>query len=185
MFRLSEHFPYLVTRVGVRMGELLAKRLKRLRLTVPMHRAMVALQERSGQSLGDLSEVTSVEVSTLSRLVGTLQRRGLVSRTRRSSNGRIVEIRLTRTGAVLVKQLIAIGQQHADVGLAGLGPDTIDALKKNLAKVFHNLDALEREVDEEAREAAETRATGARRGTPRKAIRGGRKNRRPSPRGTV
>jgi DNA-binding MarR family transcriptional regulator len=72
MYRLTEAFPYLVTRVGVRMGELIARRLERYGLTLPMYRVMAALWQRGGQRLGDLSEMTTVEISTLSRLVGGL-----------------------------------------------------------------------------------------------------------------
>ena len=68
MYRLTEAFPYLVTRVGVRMGELISRRLERYGSTLPMYRVMAALWQR----LGDLSEMTTVEISTLSRLVGGL-----------------------------------------------------------------------------------------------------------------
>ena len=64
MYRLTEAFPYLVTRVGVRMGELIARRLERYGLTLPMYRVMAALWQRGGQRLGDLSEMTTVEIST-------------------------------------------------------------------------------------------------------------------------
>ena len=37
-----------------------------------MYRVMAALWQRGGQRLGDLSEMTTVEISTLSRLVGGL-----------------------------------------------------------------------------------------------------------------
>src|ERR1700738_1481423 len=72
MYRLTEAFPYLVTRVGVRMGELISRRLDRYGSTLPMYRVMAALWQRGGQRLGDLSEMTTVEISTLSRLVGGL-----------------------------------------------------------------------------------------------------------------
>lgn len=168
MFSMTDHFPYLVTRVGVRMRDLLARRLVRFQLTVPMYRAMLALQDRSEQSLSDLSEMTSVEISTLSRLVGALQRKGLVSRTRPETNGRTVRISLTRQGGTLVKQLIQIALRHEDVGLRGLKADEIDAVKKHLVNVFHNLDVLDREIEEETRTALEFRPAGVRRGARRK-----------------
>ena len=82
MYRLTDAFPYLIARVGVRMAELFAKRLESFGVTLPMYRVMAALWQRGGQRLGDLSEMTSVEISTLSRLVGVMQRRGLLSRRR-------------------------------------------------------------------------------------------------------
>ena len=98
MYRLTDAFPYLIARVGVRMAELFAKRLESFGVTLPMYRVMAALWQRGGQRLGDLSEMTSVEISTLSRLVGVMQRRGLLSRRRPDSNARTVEINLTKSG---------------------------------------------------------------------------------------
>jgi DNA-binding MarR family transcriptional regulator len=148
MYRLTEAFPYLITRVGVRMGELLSRRLEPYRLTLPMYRVMAALWQRDGQRLGDLSEMTSVEISTLSRLIGVMQRKGLLSRTRPDSNARTVEINLTRSGRVLVEQLIPLAQRHEEVGLTGFAANEVDTLKKNLATVYRNLDVLDREISE-------------------------------------
>src|SRR5262249_39489226 len=153
MYRLTDAFPYLMTRVGVRMGELFTRRLEPYRLTLPMYRVMAALWQRGDQHLGELAEMTSVEISTLSRLIGVMQRKGLVSRTRPRSNGRTVEISLTRSGRALVQRLIPLAQRHEEVGLMGFTPEEIDALKKNLAAVYRNLDLLEAEIAAEAKMA--------------------------------
>jgi MarR family transcriptional regulator, organic hydroperoxide resistance regulator len=149
MYRLTEAFPYLVTRVGARMGELMSRRLERYGLTLSMYRVMAALWQRGEQRLGDLSEMTTVEISTLSRLVGLMQRSGLLSRTRPDSNGRTVEISLTKSGRALVEQLIPLAQRHEEVGLRGFAPSEIVVLKKNLVAVYGNLDALDRELSYE------------------------------------
>ena len=169
MYRLTEAFPYLVTRVGVRMGELFSRRLKSYGVTLPMYRVMAALWQRGGQRLGDLSEMTSVEISTLSRLVGVMQRRGLLSRTRPDSNARSVQINLTRSGRALVEQLIPLAQRHEEVGLRGLAADEVDVLKKNLVTVYRNLDGLDREISEEPITTVRKRSAAGRQGTPLKA----------------
>ena len=66
MYRLSDAFPYLLNRVGVRMGELFSRRLEPYGVTLPMYRVMATLWEKGNQRLGELSEVTSIELSTLS-----------------------------------------------------------------------------------------------------------------------
>ena len=146
MYRLTEAFPYLLNRVGVRMGELFARRLAGDGLTLPMYRVMAALWERGDRRLGELGEVTSIELSTLSRLVGTLSRRGLVSRRRPADNARAVEINLTAKGRALTGRLIPLAVHHETVGLRGLPPREVAALKRSLAKVLGNLDLLEREL---------------------------------------
>jgi MarR family transcriptional regulator, organic hydroperoxide resistance regulator len=130
-----------------------------------MYRVMAALWQRDGQRLGDLSEMTSVEISTLSRLVGVMQRKSLLSRTRPDSNARTVAINLTRSGRALLEQLIPLAQRHEEVGLRGFAADEIDILKKNLVTVYRNLDVLDREISEEAIATVRKRPAAARQET--------------------
>lgn len=145
MYRLSDAFPYLLNRVGVRMGELFSRRLEPYGVTLPMYRVMATLWEEGNRRLGELSHVTSIELSTLSRLVGAMMRKGLVSRKRPDANARTVEINLTTKGRMLVEELIPLARLHEDVGLCSFRPDKIAELKRDLIKVFQNLAELDLE----------------------------------------
>jgi DNA-binding MarR family transcriptional regulator len=145
MYRLSDAFPYLLNRVGVRMGELFSRRLEPHGVTLPMYRVMATLWEQGNRQLGELSRVTTIELSTLSRLVGTMMRQGLVSRKRPDANARTVEINLTAKGRALVEELIPLAALHEDVGLRSFSPKKIAELKRNLIKVFQNLAELDGE----------------------------------------
>jgi DNA-binding MarR family transcriptional regulator len=145
MYRLSDAFPYLLNRVGVRMGELFARRLGPYGVTLPMYRVMATLWEKGNQRLGELSNITSIELSTLSRLVGTMMRKGLVSRKRPDGNARTVEINLTTKGRKLVEELIPLAILYENVGLRSFRPDKIAELKRDLIKVFQNLAELDHE----------------------------------------
>ena len=52
MYRLTESFPYLVNRVGVRVGEVFSRRLEAYDVTLPMYRVMAALRMQGDQRLG-------------------------------------------------------------------------------------------------------------------------------------
>jgi MarR family transcriptional regulator, organic hydroperoxide resistance regulator len=147
MYRLTEAFPYLLNRVGVRMGELFTRRLAAADLTLPMYRVLAALWEKDDQRLGDLADVTSIELSTLSRMVGKLVGRGLVSRGRPENNGRTVRIGLTTRGKKLVERFIPFAMQHEDISLHGFKSADIARLKADLIAVYRNLDAIEAELD--------------------------------------
>jgi DNA-binding MarR family transcriptional regulator len=147
MYRLTDAFPYLLNRVGVRMGDLFTRRLVTADLTLSMYRVLAALWEKGDQRLGDLAEVTSVELSTLSRMVGKLARRGLVSRGRPESNGRTVRIELTASGKRLVERFIPLAMQHEDVSLQGFKSADIARLKADLVAVYRNLNAVEEELN--------------------------------------
>jgi DNA-binding MarR family transcriptional regulator len=145
MYRLSDAFPYLLNRVGVRMGELFSRRLEPYGVTLPMYRVMATLWEKGDRRLSELSDITSIELSTLSRLVGAMTRKGLVSRRRPDANARTVEINLTTKGRTLVGELIPLATLHEDVGLRSFRPDKIAELKRDLIKVFQNLAELDPE----------------------------------------
>ena len=143
MYRLTDAFPYLLNRVGVRMGELFSRKLDPYGVTLPMYRVMAALREKGDRRLGELGQVTSIELSTLSRLVGTMTRKGLVSRTRPDANARTLEINLTAKGRELVEDLIPLAVLHEEVGLRSFGPGQVAKLKRDLIKVYENLAELE------------------------------------------
>jgi MarR family transcriptional regulator, organic hydroperoxide resistance regulator len=145
MYRLTDAFPYLLNRVGVRMGELFSRRLERYGVTLPMYRVMAALREQGDRRVGELAEVTSIEFSTASRLVGAMMRKGLVSRRRPDANARTVEINLTAKGRTLVEKLIPLAALHEEVSLRSFRTDRIAELKRDLLKVYQNLAELERE----------------------------------------
>ena len=105
-YKFTNSFPYLLNRVGVRIAELFDERIAMYGVTMPMYRVLAALRERPDQRLSDLSNMTTIEISTLSRLVGTMKRKGLVSRRRPEDNGRTVAINLTAKGRGLVDELI-------------------------------------------------------------------------------
>jgi DNA-binding MarR family transcriptional regulator len=157
MYRLTNSVPYLLNRVGVRMGELFSRRLAAYNVTLPMYRVLAGLSERGDQRLSDLSEMTSVELSTLSRLVSTMKRRGLVSRARPDANGRTVEINLTPKGRALAATLMPLAAEFERVGIQGFANGEISILKDRLVAIYRNLDELERKLsgghDKTARES--------------------------------
>src|SRR5437868_2841354 len=81
--RLSDYLPYLVNRLGsalvLRFSE---DALTRRGLSIAAWRVLVALSDSGPQRQIDLSDVTSIDASTLSRLVTRLVQRGLATRTR-------------------------------------------------------------------------------------------------------
>jgi MarR family transcriptional regulator, organic hydroperoxide resistance regulator len=173
LYRLSNSFPYLLNRVGVRMGELFSRRIASYGVTLPMYRVMAALLENGDQRLSDLAAVTTAEISTLSRLVGTMKRKGLVTRSRLEDNGRTVAINLTSKGRALVGELMPIAIHFEDVAVSSLSPSEVAQLKLVFRDIYERLGAIEPEIE------AATMASRPKRKIPRTAP---RSTSRPSPR---
>lgn len=148
MYKLTDSFPYLLNRVGVRMGDLFSRRIASYGITLPMYRVMAALWETPGQRLNDLAQMTTVELSTLSRLVGTMEKMKLVSRSRLENNARTVAITLTDAGRAMAEELMPIAQHFEQVAVSKLSPSALKALKKTLTDIYVLLDTLEEELTE-------------------------------------
>jgi DNA-binding MarR family transcriptional regulator len=160
LYRLTNSFPYLLNRVGVQMGELFSRRIAGYGVTLPMYRVMAALWETGDQLLGDLAAMTTIEISTLSRLVGEMKRRGLVTRARLKDNGRTVAINLAPKGRTLVEELIPIAIHFEEVAVRDFPSKNISDLKTILAEIYESLKSLEPEIEEanKARKAVRTKA---------------------------
>src|ERR1044072_3154887 len=160
LYRLTNSFPYLLNRVGVQMVDLFPRRFAGSGWTLPMSRVMAAFWKPGDQRLGDLAAMTTIEISTLSRLVGEMKRRGLVTRARLKDNGRTVAINLTPKGRTLVEELIPIAIHFEEVAVRDFPSKNISDLKTVLAEIYESLKSLEPEIEEanKATKAARTRA---------------------------
>lgn len=98
MFELGRYLPYLVRRTSARIDEIIRPELAAAGLTLEMWRVVISIYVHGPQSLGDLARRTSVNLSTLSRLVGAMERARLVRRQRVVGNGRTVKIDLRPLG---------------------------------------------------------------------------------------
>ncbi|MCK6080488.1 MarR family transcriptional regulator [Microbacterium sp. EYE_5] len=92
--------------------------LEPLGLTHPQYLVMLALWERAPQSLRELATALAVEAPSLSPTIKRLEAQGLVTRRRRSSDERVLDIALTEEGTALRARALDVpGQVMARVGL--------------------------------------------------------------------
>ena len=120
---LGNYLPYLINRVGFALVHNFTRdALARHDLSIAMWRVLAALSSNGEQRLIDLAGMTSIDVSTLSRLVTRLAQIGLASRKRSKTSNREVLIELTAKGREIVDRMIpiardledAIGRRRAD-----------------------------------------------------------------------
>ncbi|KAA1422949.1 MarR family transcriptional regulator [Mumia zhuanghuii] len=97
--------------------------LEPLGLSHPQYLVMLALWERDGQSLKDLSSVLHLEPATASPLVKRLEAVGLVARERSAHDERTLTISLTSAGRGLREEALRVPETM----LARLGM-TVDEL---------------------------------------------------------
>jgi DNA-binding MarR family transcriptional regulator len=148
MYQFSNSLPYLLARLGVRMGDLFARVIRTEKLTLPMYRVLASLSEEGRPlRLGEIAILTSAEQSTLSRLVAEMERAGLLTRERPHDNQRSLQVALTQRGSELASRLIPIAAYYEQVAADPLSSKEAVALKKTLSQLYENLDRLEQEVE--------------------------------------
>jgi DNA-binding MarR family transcriptional regulator len=137
---LGDYLPYLVNRVGNIIADQFGQEaLTPHGLSIAMWRVMAVLASTGGQRQIDLADLTSIDSSTLSRLVTRLVRLGLVTRTRSTSSNREVAVKLSQKGGALVARLIPIGLEFESAAIAGLAPEELMTLKRCLRRIYENM----------------------------------------------
>lgn len=141
-YALEKAMPYLLNRAGVRIGEAFSRELVKYKLTLPMYRVLASLLGADGQRMTHLAEYTSIDISTLSRLVATMEKKGLVKREPGRKDKRSVHVMLQEPGRDLGMRLAPLADIYERVALAGITPDEVATLKRLLIRIYDNIESL-------------------------------------------
>lgn len=139
---LDGYLPYLLNRAGTRIATAFSEEIRPLGATLQTWRVLAALHERDGRRMGDLSEVTSIEVSTLTRLIDNMEIKGLVSRRRDAADARAVTVHATPPGRRMTRMILPIAERYEKVAIEGFSEVEVTVLKTALRRLFHNMDGL-------------------------------------------
>jgi DNA-binding MarR family transcriptional regulator len=139
---LDSYLPYLLNRAGARIATAFGEEVRPLGATLQVWRVLAALRERDGRRMGDLSATTSIEVSTLTRLVDSMEKKGLVARRRDPQDSRVVLLYVAPSGKQLTRRILPIAERYEKVALKGFGAAEADALKTALRRLYANMDDL-------------------------------------------
>jgi DNA-binding MarR family transcriptional regulator len=136
---LANYLPYLVNRLGSALVEnFTASALAQHDVNIDAWRVMAVLANQGAQRQIDLAALTSIEVSTLSRLVTRMVRMGLVTRRRSESSNREVVVELAAKGKGLVKRIIPLAHRLEASASAGIPASDMAAVKRALRRMFEN-----------------------------------------------
>lgn len=134
--------PYLMNWAGTAIGAEFTERIRDRGISLPMYRVLAVLRQTGTKNLGELSAMVSKEQSTLSRIVGQMEDKGLLTRVRPKTNARLVEIDLTPEGERLADEVMPVAIHFETVLTACLSPEEITVLKDMLRRVAGQIDKL-------------------------------------------
>jgi DNA-binding MarR family transcriptional regulator len=141
---LASYLPYLLNRAGARIAAAFGEEMRPLGASLQIWRVLAALREKDGRRMGDLSQTTSIEVSTLTRLVDNMEKNGLVERRRDGADARVVALHVTASGRRLTRRILPIAERYEQVALKGFSAQEAGLLKAALRRLYENMDGLKR-----------------------------------------
>lgn len=141
---LERAVPYLLARAGERMGNSFSRELRPFKLTLNEWRVCVALHLDAHQRLSEIAAHTSADLSTISRVIDGLIKRGLAQRDRSAEDARAIAVGLTPEGIVLTEKIIPIAQLYERVALSGISDEEAENLRGLLRRLYDNIGILDR-----------------------------------------
>ena len=138
-FDLRDYLPYLLNRAAEKIAEMFSEEVAPLGGTRQIWRVLSRLWVNGPYRLSDLATDTSIEISTLSRLVVTMQRKRLVVRRRSPEDGRALTIALTNQGRALTERIVPIAITYEEAAIRGLSAAETREFRRILKKIYVNL----------------------------------------------
>lgn len=136
----GNYLPYLINRVGFALVHNFTRdALAPHDLSIAMWRVLAVLSSNGEQRQIDLSEMTSIDASTLSRLVTRLVKLDLVTRRRSKTSSREVLVELTPKGRDIVDRLIPIARKLEGIAIAGLPSKDLAVVRRSLRRMYDNM----------------------------------------------
>ncbi len=138
-FRIADWPFYLITRTANRYEMDMENALKRIDMDLPSWRAMMLLHECSPSSVGEIAERAVIRLSTMTRVIQRLEKRGFATVSRRAADARVTDVYITAEGEAVVGQVREVASRIYQAAFKDLNAAEIETLNGLLLRVFENL----------------------------------------------
>jgi DNA-binding MarR family transcriptional regulator len=137
--RLDDLLPYLMNRLVSRLNQNLGERLRRDGYSFQDWRILAVLAAHDGITLSQLAEATVIPQPTVSRLVASLARRGLLRRRARMGDSRFVEARLTPRGEAAYRKMLPLAVEEYRGAVVGFDKAETEWLRRASLRMLGNV----------------------------------------------
>jgi len=143
LFTLAQYFPYLLNRAGARIAAAFSSEITAFGVSLQTWRVLAALLDATALKMGEIAHLTTIEVSTLTRIVDGMEAQGLVRRRRDPADARAVWVEATAKGRATARKIVPLALRYEAIALEGFSAAEQAQLKALLMRVFANMDRLE------------------------------------------
>ncbi|MDO6724906.1 MarR family winged helix-turn-helix transcriptional regulator [Celeribacter halophilus] len=136
---LEEFTPYLMNRIMARYNKGVDAALKDVGVSVAQMRALVVLADNGPCTISELSVLTVIKQSTLSRTLDTMEAAALIKRENRDGDNRYRLISLTKTGRTAYDAAWPAMLGMRDTMLNALSDDERATFNQLLLRIFYDI----------------------------------------------
>lgn len=140
-FRKAELYSFITGKASIAIARRLQKKFNSagLNLTIEQWSVLYQLWKQDGSSQQELCLHTFRDKPSITRLVDNLERLQLVKRVPSASDRRINLVFLTKQGAKMEEQTMALAEETLNEALTGIASENINLCKEILQQVYDNL----------------------------------------------
>lgn len=142
-FDLANYVPYLLNRAGSRIADAFGQVARDEGLSLQAWRVLAVLHHSEPRTVSEIAAWSTIEVSTLSRILSSMERQGLLRRQRNASDSRQVMVDRTEVGRAATVRLIPVALSYEAAATTGFSDAEVETLKSLLRRLFDNLDGME------------------------------------------
>lgn len=139
-FSVRDYPFFFMHKIVVRNNLNIGEALKPMRLTPAIWRLLALLQERDGITIGELSELSSIERTLLSCTLGRLERKRLIKKRVDPDDKRRTAIYIERAGIDLFRQILPMARSQIERAVEGLRRSDLARLQSILRHIVDNVD---------------------------------------------
>jgi DNA-binding MarR family transcriptional regulator len=139
-FHLESHVFFPFTQIFGRRNRQLAEALRPLSISIPQWRVLAVLHEFPDIAMSRLSDLATIDRTTLTRALDNMVERGLVERRTDAADRRSIRLRLTDAGLELFFRVLPGVVDQNEKAVTGFSASELAALRSMLHRMVDNLD---------------------------------------------
>ncbi len=138
-FRIADSPFYLLARTTSRYSIDMENALRAIDMDLPSWRALMIVSESNPSSVSEIADRAVMRLSTMTRVVQRLEKRGLLKVERRKGDARVTEVYINSKGMRAARQVRKIASRFYNLAFHDFDAAEIDLLNVLLRRVFRNL----------------------------------------------
>lgn len=138
-FEIEASSFYLIARTAGRYAIDMENALRVIDMDLASWRALMLVHTVNPSSVSEITDRAVMRLSTMTRVIQRLEKRGLVRLDTRKGDGRVTEVFITAAGEAMVTKIRAIASRIYNIAFHDLSSSQIATLNTLLSRVFRNL----------------------------------------------